>query len=166
MSDVLTHEECENLSEEEKLKLIDKVLDDYERDESNLIQILHMVQAIYGFLPIEIIRHIAKGMDMPISKISGVVTFYSFFSKKPKGKYCIQVCLGTACYVRGGKKIIEKLEEILGISVGDTTEDRMFSLEVMRCIGACGLAPAIMINGEVYKQVNPNKLHAIIGAYE
>jgi NADH-quinone oxidoreductase subunit E len=105
-------------------------------------------------------------MDLPISKVSGVVTFYSYFSTKPKGKYTVSVCLGTACYVRGGKKIIEKLKELLTIDVGETSKDLKFSLEVKRCIGACGLAPAICINDKVYKRVNPNKLQHILKEYE
>lgn len=166
MSTMLEHCKCKNMSEEEKYRLLGEVIEDYEKKESNLIQILHMAQAIFGFLPFEVQKFIAKEMDMPISKVSGVVTFYSFFSTKPKGKYTVRVCLGTACYVRGGKKIVEKLKEILGIEVGGTTQDMKFSLEVMRCIGACGLAPAVSINDKVYKQVNPDKLEKILGQYE
>jgi NADH:ubiquinone oxidoreductase subunit E len=158
--------ECCNLTEEEKYSLLQEVISEFEHDENNLIQILHMAQAIFGCLPIEVQRFIAKEMDISLSKMSGVISFYSFFSTQPKGKYTIQVCLGTACYVRGGKKIIEKLKEILDIDVGMTTEDGKFSLEVMRCIGACGLAPAICIDDTVYKRVNPNKVKEILDKYE
>ncbi|HOV14340.1 MAG TPA: NAD(P)H-dependent oxidoreductase subunit E, partial [Spirochaetota bacterium] len=133
--------------------------------ESNLIQILHRVQGIYGFLPLNIQKFIADRVDIPLSRVSGVVTFYSFFSTKPRGKFIIKICLGTACYVRGGEKVVEKIKEILGVGVGETTPDRKFSFEVMRCIGACGLAPAIMINNKVYDQVTPEKLETILKKY-
>lgn len=157
---------CEEVSEEEKIRIIDEIVDSYKEKEGSLIQVLHMVQGTYGFLPIHIQQHIAKRMDISLSEVSGVVSFYSFFTTQPKGKYVINVCLGTACYVRGGKKIVEKLEELLKIKVGETTEDRKFSLNVMRCIGACGLAPAISINDQVFKQVNPDKLNLILEKYE
>ena len=158
--------ECCNLNEEQKYSLLREVICEFESDENNLIQILHMAQAIFGCLPLEVQRFIAQEMDISLSKMSGVISFYSFFTTQPKGKYTIQICLGTACYVRGGKKIIDKLKELLDIDVGMTTEDGKFSLEVMRCIGACGLAPAISINDTVYKRVNPNKLKEILDKYE
>lgn len=157
---------CKEMSEEEKYSLLIDIIEEYEKKENNLIQILHMAQAIFGFLPFKVQSFIAEKMDLPISKVSGVVTFYSYFSTKPKGKYTVSVCLGTACYVRGGKKIIEKLKELLTIDVGETSKDLKFSLEVKRCIGACGLAPAICINDKVYKRVNPNKLQQILKEYE
>lgn len=153
---------CKEMSEEEKFVFLNQIIEDYDKSESNLIQILHMSQAIFGFLPFKVQSFIAEKMDLPISKVSGVITFYSFFTTKPKGEYIIRVCMGTACYVRGGKKIIEKLSEILNIGVGETTEDLKYSLEIVRCMGACGLAPAIKINDRVYKQVNPNKLQQIL----
>lgn len=153
---------CKEMTEEEKFTFLSQIIDDYEAKESNLIQILHMSQAIFGFLPFNVQSFVAEKMDLPISKVSGVITFYSFFTTKPKGDYIIRVCMGTACYVRGGKKIIDKLTEILDIGVGDTTEDLKYSLEVVRCMGACGLAPAMKINDKVYKQVNPNKLQQIL----
>ena len=151
------------MTEEEKYNLLKSVIIDYERKESNLIQILHMAQAIFGYLSPDVQSFIAKKMDIPNSKVNSVLTFYSFFSTKPKGKYTVSICLGTACYVRGGKEVVNKLKEVLSIDVGETTEDKIFSLQVMRCIGACGLAPAMTINEKVYKQVNPNKLHRILG---
>lgn len=157
---------CKEMNEEEKYTLLFDVIEEYEKNESNLIQILHMAQAIFGFLPYEVQSFIAEKMDLPISKVSGVVTFYSFFSTKPKGKYTISICLGTACYVRGGKKIIERLNELLGIDVGETTKDLKFSLQVKRCIGACGLAPAMSINDKVYKRVKPSKIQEILKEYE
>lgn len=136
------------------------------RDEGSLIQVLHMAQELYGHLPLEVQEKVAEGMDIPLSKVSGVVSFYSFFTPTPRGKHTIRVCLGTACYVRGGKKIVEKLGETLGVKVGETTPDGLFTLEVARCIGACGLAPAMSVDDEVYKQVNPRKLEQILGRYQ
>ncbi len=155
---------CEE-SDEQKYAKIEKVIEEYKGKEGCLIQILHYAQGIFGYLPLELQEFIAKKLDIPLSEVSGVVSFYSFFSTQPRGENTIRVCLGTACYVRGGKKIVDKLKEILDIDVGDTTKDRKFTLEVMRCIGACGLAPAISINDKVYKQVNPDKLNSILEEY-
>ncbi len=141
------------------------IIDLYKNKEGSLIKVLHLAQEIYGFLPLDLQRFIADGMGKPLSEVSGVVTFYSFFSTKPRGKHTIRVCLGTACYVRGGKKIVEALQEKLGVEIGDTTEDGKFTFEVARCIGACGLAPAMMIDDFVYKQVNVNKLDSILSKY-
>ena len=166
---MLTNEEICNvksMTEEEKFELLDKVIIEYERKENNLIQILHMAQAIFGFLSTEVQRHIAREMDLSLSKVNSVLSFYTFFSTKPKGKYAVGVCLGTACYVRGGKEVVSKLKEMLNVEVGTTSDDLKYSLEVMRCIGACGLAPAMTINGKVYKQVNPNKLQGILAKYK
>jgi len=158
--------DCGQLNEQQQYSLLENTIKDFEYKEDNLIQILHMAQAIFGYLPTEVQKFIAKKMDISLSHVSGVVTFYSFFSTQPKGKYKIQICLGTACYVRGGKKIVDALKEELGIDIAETTPDRKFSLEVMRCIGACGLAPAISINDKVYKRVNPNKIREILNEYE
>jgi NADH:ubiquinone oxidoreductase subunit E len=145
---------------------IDKIIDLCGRNPSNLIQILHQIQSIQGFLPLETLRQVAIKLNMPLSEIAGVVSFYSFFSTEPQGRHTIRVCLGTACYVRGGKKLIEKLQEMLGIELGQTTNDQRFTFEIARCIGACGLAPAVMIDNEVYRQVNVNKLKSILAKYE
>jgi len=156
---------CSEETDQQKLDMIAEVIEKYKNREGSLIQVLHMAQNIYGYLPLEIQRFIAESMNMPLSEVSGVVTFYSFFSTQPRGKHIIRVCLGTACYVRGGKKIIDRLEQILDIEVGGTTKDRLFTFEVARCIGACGLAPAMMIDDVVYKQVNPDKLDSILNKY-
>lgn len=161
--------QCQQETQTEKYEnacaRIAELIEEYRGKEGSLIQILHLAQGIYGYLPIELQKFIAQKMDLPLSEVSGVVTFYSFFSTQPKGENTIRVCLGTACYVRGGKKIVDRLKELLGVEVGGTTSDRKFTLEVMRCIGACGLAPAITINDQVYKQVNPDKLPGIIEKY-
>ena len=162
---ILKEEVCNihNMTEEEKYDLLKNVIIDYEKKESNLIQVLHMAQAIFGYLPADVQHFIADQMELSISKVNSVLTFYSFFSTQPKGKYTVSICLGTACYVRGGKEVLSKLKSVLGIDVGATTEDKIFSLSVMRCIGTCGLAPAMTINNKVYKQVNPNKIQLILG---
>ncbi len=151
--------------DEQKLSQIQNVINLHKDLEGSLIQVLHSAQEIYGSLPLAVQEFIAKGMDIPVSEVSGVVTFYSFFSTKPRGEHTIRVCMGTACYVRGGKKLIDNLENILDIPLGETTADNKFTFEVARCIGACGLAPAIMIDDVVYKQVNATKLESIIAKY-
>ena len=156
---------CATEDDREKYEQIANVIDLYKEKEGSLIQILNLAQNIYGHLPLEVQKFIACSMDKPLSEVSGVVTFYSFFSTTPKGLHTIRVCLGTACYVRGGKKLIERLQDILKIQIGETTQDGKFTLEIARCIGACGLAPAMMIDNEVYKQVNVNKLEAILSKY-
>ena len=153
---------CQEESDQEKYARIEEIIEEYKDKEGNLIQILHFAQGIYGYLPLELQQFIAQKLDIPLSKVYGVTSFYSFFSIQPKGDNTIRVCLGTACYVRGGKKIIDRLKELLSVEVGSTTADGKFTLEVARCIGACGLAPAMTINDTVYKQVNPDKLQAII----
>jgi len=139
---------------------------DYQKKPENLIQILHMAQAIFGCLTDKVQRFIGEEMDLPLSGISGVVSFYSYFTTQPKGRHMVRVCLGTACYVRGGKKVLEGLKDALQIDVGQTTADRRFSLEVKRCIGSCGLAPAVAVDQTVHKRVNPNKLQEILSRYE
>ena len=156
------------LSPEEKEKAysqIASVIDLYKDKSGSLIQVLHLAQEIYGHLPLELQEFISKGMEMPLSEVSGVISFYSFFSTVPRGEHTIRVCLGTACYVRGGKKIVEYLQDRLGVELGGTTADGKFTFEIARCIGACGLAPAMMIDDTVYKQVNVNKLDKIIEQY-
>lgn len=152
--------------EQENYNLLRQVILDYQRKQENLIQILHMAQAIFGFLPDEVQQFIGEEMDMPRARISGVVSFYSYFTTQPKGKHVIQVCLGTACYVRGGKKVLDTMKEALKIDVGQTTADQRYSLEVKRCIGSCGLAPAVSIDGFVHKRVNPNRLQDILSQYD
>ncbi|NLM78577.1 MAG: NAD(P)H-dependent oxidoreductase subunit E [Ruminococcaceae bacterium] len=156
----------ENLTEQDAYNTLHKVIVDYDRQPGNLIQILHMAQAIFGYLPEPVQRFICTEMNLSVSEVSGVVSFYSYFTTQPRGRHTIQVCLGTACYVRGGKKVLEGIKEALKIDVGETTEDRRFSLEVKRCIGACGLAPAVMIDGTVHKRVNPNKLQDMLNQYK
>ena len=156
-----------NLPEEHEQKLdqIADVIAKYEAKPSNLIMILHASQGIYGYLPYEVQKFIADKMNIPVSEVAGVVSFYSFFSTKPKGKHTIMVCMGTACYVRGGQKLVEGLQKNLNVEIDGTTDDGKFTLSKARCIGACGLAPAMMVDDTVYKAVNPNKLESVLSKY-
>ena len=149
----------------QKLNQIAAVIDKYESKPSNLIMVLHEAQGIYGYLPYAVQKFIADKLNMPVSEVSGVVSFYSFFSTKPKGEHTIMVCMGTACYVRGGKKLIDAIQKRLNVEVDGTTEDGKFTLCRARCIGACGLAPAMMIDNTVHKSVNPNKIESILSKY-
>jgi len=143
-----------------------EVIADYHAREENLIQILHAAQELFGYLPHDVMTFVATELDLPYSRLAGVVTFYSLFSTEPTGRHTIHVCLGTACYVRGGRKVLDKLTETLGVEPGQTTADRRFSLGVMRCIGACGLAPAVSIDDNVHKRVNPNRLGDVLKKYQ
>ena len=156
---------CPGTEKERALEQIANVIDLYKEKEGSLIQVLHLAQEIYGHLPLELQIFISERMEIPLSEIAGVVSFYSFFSTIPRGEHTIRVCMGTACYVRGGKRVVEHLQEKLSVELGGTTEDGKFTLEVARCIGACGLAPAMMIDDEVYKQVNVNKLDSILSTF-
>ncbi|MCL2816399.1 MAG: NADH-quinone oxidoreductase subunit NuoE [Oscillospiraceae bacterium] len=157
---------CGKTEQQHAYAQIANIIDLYKNKQGSLIQVLHLAQEIYGYLPLELQEFIAKNMDIPLSEVSGVVSFYSFFSTVPRGKHTIRVCLGTACYVRGGKRVVEHLQQKLGIDLGETTGDGLFTLEVARCIGSCGLAPAMMIDEKVYKQVNVNKLDSILSDYK
>lgn len=156
---------CCDSNDEQRITQIREIAARYRDKEGSLIQVLHMAQGIFGYLPAEVQKAVAEELRVPFSTVSGVVSFYSFFSTLPRGEHTIRVCMGTACYVRGGTHIVEKLQDLLGVEVGGTTKDRKFTFEVARCIGACGLAPAMMIDGEVYKQVDPNNLKNILSRY-
>ncbi len=130
------------------------------------MHILQEAQAIYGYLPIGVQKTIAEGLGISLSEVYGVVTFYSQFSLKPKGKHRISVCLGTACYVKGADKILAAVEKELGIKCGECTEDGLFSIDSCRCVGACGLAPVIMVGEEVYGKLTPEKVTAVIKDYK
>ncbi len=157
-----------SLTAEEKAQYdqIAAVIEQYKDKPGSLIMVLHAAQGIYGYLPMELQEFIADGMGLPVSEVSGVVGFYSFFSTKKRGKHTIRVCLGTACYVRGGKKVVEAIKKELDVEVGDTTEDGQFTFEIARCIGACGLAPAMMVDDDVFKQVTDTKLPGILAQYK
>ena len=156
------HKKSTPETESAKRERIVAMMAEYQGQQGCLIQVLHRAQEIYGYLPVDIQQLIAETLDVPLSEVSGVSSFYSLFTTKPRGEYTIRVCLGTACYVRGGQDIVKKLRQTLGIEVGETTPDGKFTLDVMRCIGACGLAPAITVNETVMRQVNPDKVGRIL----
>jgi NADH:ubiquinone oxidoreductase subunit E len=156
---------CEEASEEELLARLDEVIASYKDKPGALIPVLQMAQGIFGYLPEVALKSIAKGMHKSYSEVAGVVGFYSFFSTVPRGRNLVRVCLGTACYVRGGMKVLEALKKELGIDVGETTEDREFSLEVARCFGACGLAPVITVNDVVHHRVKPARINEVLAQY-
>ena len=151
---------------DEKEKQLHEVIEKYKDTRGALIPVLHEAQEIYGYLPLKVQKIISEGLHIPLTETYGVVTFYAQFSLKPKGKYKIQVCMGTACYVKGSGSILDKLKEKLGIDVEDCTEDGKFSLHACRCIGACGLAPVIMINDDVYGKLVPDDIEKIIDKYK
>jgi NADH:ubiquinone oxidoreductase subunit E len=151
-------------SEAELLSRMEAVLTEYRTKPGGLIPALQTIQAIFGYLPDPVLHRVAEAFDKPLSEVAGVVSFYSFFSTVPRGKYLIRVCLGTACYVRGGNEVLQALKHRLGIGVGETTPDRQFSLEVGRCFGACGMAPAVMINDDLHQRVKPARVGALLEA--
>jgi len=155
----------EEASEEELLARLEEVIAEYKEKPGALIPVLQIAQGIFGYLPEVALKRISLGLDKSYSEVAGVVGFYSFFSTVPRGKHMVRVCLGTACYVRGGKQVLEAIKKKLHIDVGETTEDRNFSLGVARCFGACGLSPAIMIDNEVHQRVKPAKVQAILDQY-
>lgn len=156
---------CRAATEEELLGRLDEILEEYADVPGALIPVLQIAQTIFGYLPESALRKISLALDKPFSEVAGVVGFYSFFTTVPRGKHLVRVCLGTACYVRGGKDVLAGLKEILDIEIGETTSDRMFSLDVGRCFGACGLAPVIMVNDDVHERVRPSRLARILDQY-
>lgn len=149
--------------QEEALKA---VIEQYKGQDGATIPVLHKAQEIYGYLPIEVQEMIADGLNVPLAEVYGIVTFYAQFSLNPKGKYQIGVCLGTACYVKGSGDILEKCKSILGIDVGECTPDGLFSIDATRCIGACGLAPVMTINDDVYGRITADDVEDIIKKYQ
>ena len=141
---------------------IEKICDRYADEKTPLMMILSDIQKEYGYIPLDVQEIVSKKTGISVSEIYGVVTFYSFFSLKPKGKYIVGVCLGTACYVKGAQQVIDKFSEILGVAPGETTKDGMFTIDALRCIGACGIAPAVSINGKVYPKVEISQVPKII----
>lgn len=149
-----------------KLGKIRDLTEEHRGDRSALLQVLQEAQNILGYVPYEVQKMTSEILGVTLSEVYSTITFYSFFNLKPKGKYQIRVCLGTACYVKGADKILDRLREDLKIDVGDTTDDGKFSLDGCRCIGACGLAPAIVINDEVYGRLTPDMVTDILKKYE
>lgn len=150
---------------EEQLKQLDALIAEHKDEQGALMPILQGAQGIYGYLPIEVQQHIAEKTGHPLAEVYGVASFYSQFILNPKGDYAVNVCLGTACYVKGAGLLMDKLESLLGIKSGEITADRKFSLDATRCIGACGLAPVLTINEEVYGRLTPDMLKGILDKY-
>ena len=144
---------------------INTICDRYVGENTPLMMILSDIQKEYGYIPLEVQEIVSDRTGISVAEIYGVVTFYSFFSLTPKGKYVIGCCLGTACYVKGAQQVIDKFSELLGIKPGETTKDGLFTIDVLRCIGACGIAPAVSINGQVYPKVSVNAVPGIIDEY-
>lgn len=149
-----------------QLAAVDQIIHHYRSKPGSLIQVLEDVQDLLGYLAKSIQIKISRGLGIPLSEVYGVVTFYSFFTMVPRGRHTIKCCLGTACYVRGGKKILEKISNTLGVAPGDTTADRRFSLETVRCLGACGLAPVITADDDTYRHFKPAKVTELLKDYE
>ncbi|HPY97520.1 MAG: NADP-reducing hydrogenase subunit HndA [Firmicutes bacterium ADurb.Bin099] len=156
---------CQNCNLDEKQKKLQEVFDKYKDTQGALIPVLHEAQEIYGYLPLSVQEAVADALEIPLSEVYGVVTFYTHFSLYPKGKYKIQICLGTACYVKGANNILEELKKRLGIDVGQSTEDGKFSLDACRCVGACGIAPVMMINDDVYGSLAVSDVADILKKY-
>ncbi len=154
------------LAENEKVKELEEFIDSREDKKASLIAILHKAQNLFGYIPQEIQSFIAKKLSIPVSKVYGVVSFYSYFTTTPKGKNVVNVCLGTACFVRGGGDILEEFSRKLGISPEETSEDGKYTLTSLRCVGACGLAPVVMINDKVYGNVTKKDVEKILEEYE
>ena len=161
----MENKKCEGCSKCSKDPDMENILSKYKQEKDNLIQILNEVQEHYGYIPENAQKVISEYLSIPMAEIYGVVTFYSRFTLKPKGKYHIAVCLGTACFVKGSEKILDRAKERLKIDIGETTKDGKFSLEATRCIGACGLAPVFTVNGEVYGKATVKMMDEVLDKY-
>ncbi|GAA0779331.1 NADH-quinone oxidoreductase subunit NuoE [Clostridium subterminale] len=157
---------CCNLEKNLMFKELDDFIESLPSKDGALIEVLHRAQHIFGYLPKEVQTFVADKLNLPVSKVYGVVTFYSFFTTEPRGKNVINVCMGTACFVRGAGDILKEFEKELSIKSGQTTEDMKFTLGSLRCVGACGLAPVLTINDKVYGHCTPDQVKSILAEYE
>ena len=153
------------VSEADLLDRLDETIGQYQSMPGGLIPVLQIAQGIYGHLPEPALQRICAGLGKSYSEVAGVVSFYSFFSTVPRGRHTIRVCLGTACYVRGGKRVLEGFKQSLGIDVGQTTPNLQFTLEVARCLGACGIAPACLVDSDVHQSIKPTQIASILQPY-
>jgi len=145
---------------------MEKVIDEFDKDQRELIHLLHEIQKQFGYIPAHMISQISRQLKISESEIFGVLTFYKAFTLEPRGKYVITVCLGTACHVRGGPRIVDELERKLSIKVGQTTADKNFSLETVNCLGCCAIGPVVVVNEKYYSHVTMNKVDAILKEYK
>src|SRR6056297_1063411 len=157
---------CGDNKMEKYLAPLNEIFEKYTKDEKYLIPILQDAQDEYGYLPEEVLKEIACKLDLSLSPVFGVVTFYSQFHLEPRGENIIRVCTGTACHVRGGAEVLDQLKDELDIDSGETTDDLNFTLETVACIGACGLAPVIMVNDDTYGRMTPDKVNEVLANYE
>lgn len=151
--------------QESHVKRIKEICDSFNNDPSELINVLHETQGEFGYLPEDVQREIALNLNIAVAKVYGVVSFYSFFTMTPKGRHAISVCMGTACYVRGAEKVVDEFKTQLGVEVGGVTPDGKFSLDCLRCVGACGLAPVVLVGEKVYGRVEPHQVKDILAEY-
>jgi len=151
---------------QEDVDKIREICASFKNDPQELINVLHKCQEHFGYLPAEVQEVISNELVVPVAKVYGVVTFYSFFTMTPKGKHPISICMGTACYVRGAEKVLDEFKKELGLQVGQTSTDGKFSLSSLRCVGACGLAPVVMVGDKTYGRVAPDDVRAILKEYE
>jgi NADH-quinone oxidoreductase subunit E/NADP-reducing hydrogenase subunit HndA len=145
-----------------QIEQIKSICKEFNNDPGELINVLHKTQNTFGYLPAEVQEIVAKELNIPVAKVYGVVTFYSFFTMLPHGKYPISVCLGTACYVRGSEKVLDEIKKQLNIKIGETTPDGLFSLSCLRCVGACGLAPVMLVGNKTFGRVSPESVKDIL----
>ncbi len=150
----------------EQIKKLDKIIEKFKGKPGGLIPVLEEAQVTLEYLPVSVQKRIAKGLNLPLSRVYGVVTFYSFFTMTPRGRHTVRVCLGTACYVRGGKAISEKITREFGVKEGETTPDRRFTFESVRCLGACGLGPVVVVDNDVHGRMKPAKVKEVLNQYE
>jgi NADH:ubiquinone oxidoreductase subunit E len=149
----------------EQVAKLNSIINKFKGKPGGLIPVLEEAQVCLEYLPLSVQKKIAAGLNLPLSRVYGVVTFYSFFTMTPRGKHTVRVCLGTACYVRGGKALTEALQKQFGINEGETTPDRMFTLETVRCLGACGLGPVVVVDEHVHGRVKPGKIKELLSQY-
>jgi len=164
----MKHEKEELLKEfnEEQVAKLYEIIARFKGKPGGLIPVLEEAQVALEYIPISVQKAIARGLNLPLSRVYGVVTFYSFFTMTPRGRHTVRVCLGTACYVRGGKVLAETIEKIFGVKEGETTPDRKFTYESVRCLGACGLGPVIVVDNDVHGRVKPGKVKEILNSYD
>lgn len=157
---------CANKLKEAGFRELDVFIDSLETKEGSLISVLHKAQEIFGYLPREIQEYVADKLNESLANVYGVVSFYSFFTMVPKGEHAVSVCMGTACYVRGAGKVLDEFQKQLGIKSGETSTDGKFSIDALRCVGACGIAPVVLVGEKVYKKVEVKEVKKIINEYK